>query len=128
MVHKLAHLLLALLAVAVFVASPCYAESNNNIDKDKNNRYSNSIEREVTYGDTTREQILETRERRKRQLKNMVHDARRKLADHSAGEITLTDEKKKELEDQMDILQRKLDTMQVEMQDWVSGICAYAVL
>jgi len=75
-------------------------------------------DRELSFGDTTREQILETRERRRKQLKNMVLDARKKLADHAAGEITLTPEKKKALEDQMDIFQRKLNTMKDELEDW----------
>jgi mannitol-specific phosphotransferase system IIBC component len=76
-------------------------------------------DRELTYGDTTKEQILETRNRRRRQLNNMILDARKKLADHAAGEITLTQEKKKAMENQMDIFQRKLDTMKEELEDWV---------
>ncbi|KAG7349787.1 hypothetical protein IV203_012384 [Nitzschia inconspicua] len=75
-------------------------------------------DREGTYGDTTREQIMETRARRRRQLKIMVLDARKKLADHAAGEINLTAEKKKALENQMDIFQRKLDTMKEDLEDW----------
>jgi phage shock protein A len=76
-------------------------------------------DREISFGDTTREQVLETRDRRKRQLKNMILDARQKLADHAAGEITLTGDKKKALENQMDIFQRKLDTMKEELEEWV---------
>jgi hypothetical protein len=76
-------------------------------------------DREISYGDTTREQILETRARRKRQLKKMILDARKKLADHAAGEITLTADRKKRLEDQMDVYQRKIDTMKDELEDWV---------
>jgi len=72
------------------------------------------------FRDTTREHILETRARRKRQLKSMINDARKKLADHAAGEITLSDERKKSLQNQMDIFQRKLDTMKDELEDWVS--------
>ena len=75
-------------------------------------------DREISYGDTTREQVLETRNRRKRQLSNMILDARQKLADHAAGEITLTSDRKKALEDQMDIFQRKLDTMKEELEEW----------
>ncbi|KAL3913302.1 MAG: hypothetical protein SGILL_006548 [Bacillariaceae sp.] len=78
-------------------------------------------DRESSFGDTTREQVMETRERRKRQLSKMILDARKKLADHSAGEITLTADKKKALEDQMDIFQRKLDTMKDELEDWVGS-------
>lgn len=79
-------------------------------------------DRETSFGDTTREQVMETRERRKRQLRKMILDARKKLADHSAGEITLTADKKKALEDQMDIFQRKLDTMKDELEEWVGSI------
>jgi hypothetical protein len=109
--QKLAVLLVTLLAVSSLLVPPSNAEQGN----DGYGR----IGRETTYGDTTREQILETRERRKRQFRNMILDARRKLADHSAGEITLTADKKKQLEDQVDIFQRKLDIMQVDLQDWV---------
>ena len=77
-------------------------------------------DRELSFGDTTKEQILETRARRKRQLNVMILDARKKLADPAAGEITLTADKKKALQDQMDIFQRKLDTMKDELEDWVS--------
>jgi hypothetical protein len=76
-------------------------------------------DREISYGDTTREHIMETRARRKRQLKKIILVARQKLADHAAGEITLTAEKKKDLENQMDIYQRKLDTMRDELEEWV---------
>jgi hypothetical protein len=113
MIHKLLSLLVALFAVSVLIFLPCNAES----DSITKNQFGNGVE--TKYGDTTREQILETRERRKRQLKNMIHHARRQLADYSAGEITLTETKKKELADQMDIFQRKLDVMQVELLDWV---------
>jgi hypothetical protein len=71
------------------------------------------------FGDTTREQVLETRERRRRQLRMIVDNARRKLADHSAGQIVLSAEEKKHLQDQMDIFQRKLDVMKVELEEWV---------
>jgi hypothetical protein len=74
---------------------------------------------ETSFGDTTREQVLATRERRRRQLKSVVDGARKKLADHSSGEIELTAKEKKELEDQMDIFQRKLDTMRNDLEEWV---------
>lgn len=105
------------LILALFATSSLLVLSSTERDRDQS-RY-RRLDRETTYGDTSREMVLESRERRKRQLKNMVTDARRKLADHSAGEITLTPEMKKQLEDQMDIFQRKLDTMQVDLQEWV---------
>eukprot|EP00536_Pseudo-nitzschia_multiseries_P007588 jgi/Psemu1/66097/estExt_Genemark1.C_1800052 len=73
-----------------------------------------------SYGDTTREEILETRKRRKRQLNVMLMDARRKLADHSAGEKILTEEQKSQLEDTVDLFQRKVESMEVELEEWVS--------
>ena len=72
------------------------------------------------YGDTTREQILATRERRKNQLKIMVVDAENKLADHASGENILTEEEKTRLETQIDLFQRKIESMHVELEDWVS--------
>lgn len=72
------------------------------------------------YGDTTREQILATRERRKKQLKIMVVDAENKLADHASGENFLTEEEKKRLETQIDLFQRKIESMHVELEEWVS--------
>ncbi len=70
-------------------------------------------------GDTTREQVLETRNRRKEQIKNLVEDAKRKLADHAAGEKILTEEEKAELERNMDLFQRKVESMEVDLEEWV---------
>jgi hypothetical protein len=106
--------LVAATALMVVLLMPLASASSNTADPFRRR------DREATFGDTTREQILETRERRKRHLKNMILDARKKLADHSAGEITLTAEKKQQLENQMDIFQRKLDTMQHDLEEWVS--------
>jgi len=73
---------------------------------------------EASYGDTTREQILETRNRRKRQLKVMMLDARKKLADHSSGEKILAAEQKEQLENNVDLFQRKIESMAVELEEW----------
>ncbi len=75
---------------------------------------------QTMYGDTTREQILATRERRKNQLKVMVVDAENKLAEHASGEKILTEEEKTRLETQIDLFQRKIESMDVELEDWVS--------
>ena len=112
---KLQCLLLFILLKVVFLPSLATASDFDGNAADRFRRK----DREISYGDTTREQILETRARRKRQLKKMILDARKKLADHAAGEITLTADKKKHLEDQMDVFQRKLDTMKDELEDWV---------
>uniref|UniRef100_A0A6V0BUX4 Uncharacterized protein n=1 Tax=Pseudo-nitzschia australis TaxID=44445 RepID=A0A6V0BUX4_9STRA len=73
---------------------------------------------EAAYGDISREQILETRNRRKRQLSVMMMDARKKLTDHSAGELTLTEEQKSQLESSATLYQRKIDSMEVELEQW----------
>eukprot|EP00529_Nitzschia_sp_RCC80_P036258 CAMPEP_0113505178 /NCGR_PEP_ID=MMETSP0014_2-20120614/35164_1 /TAXON_ID=2857 /ORGANISM="Nitzschia sp." /LENGTH=160 /DNA_ID=CAMNT_0000400445 /DNA_START=38 /DNA_END=520 /DNA_ORIENTATION=- /assembly_acc=CAM_ASM_000159 len=85
--------------------------TNDNIGNDGNVHYD-------YFGDTTREQVLETRRRRKRQLLKMVDTSRQKLADHSAGQITLSSKEKQQLEDQMDIFQRKLNVWKDELEDW----------
>jgi hypothetical protein len=74
------------------------------------------------YG-TSREEIDANRDRRKRQLRNLINDMRQKLADHSAGEKILKPEEKAEMEKRMDIFQRKYDSMKVDMDDRVSNPC-----
>lgn len=73
---------------------------------------------ETSFGDVTREQILETRNRRKRQLKVMLVDARKKLADHSAGEKPLTEEAKAILVNSIDVYRRKIESMEGELEEW----------
>lgn len=75
---------------------------------------------EVSYGDTTREQILATRKRRKRQLKVMIEDAENKLTEHASGENILAEDEKARLETQIDLFQRKIKSMDIELEDWVS--------
>jgi len=48
----------------------------------------------------------------------MLMDARQKLADHSAGEKLLTEEQKSELETNVDLFQQKIDSMEVELEEW----------
>uniref|UniRef100_A0A6T9ZS73 Uncharacterized protein n=1 Tax=Pseudo-nitzschia delicatissima TaxID=44447 RepID=A0A6T9ZS73_9STRA len=69
-------------------------------------------------GDTTREQVLESRNRRKEQIKNLVKDAKRKLADHDSGEKILTDEEKDQLQRNVDLFQRKVESMEEELEEW----------
>jgi len=49
----------------------------------------------------------------------MVMDYRKKLADHSTGKNILTAEQKEELENKVDLFQRKIESMEVELEDWV---------
>ena len=105
--------LLALLALIVSVALVFGSTPTLAVDEQYRRLHEDS-----SYGDTTREEILQTRERRKRQYKIMILDARKQLADHSAGEKILTMEQKEQFENKMDIFQRKLDSMQVDLEEW----------
>lgn len=69
--------------------------------------------------DTTREQVLESRNRRKEQIKNLVKDAKRKLAEHASGEKILTDEEREQLERNVDLFQRKVESMEEDLEEWV---------
>lgn len=71
---------------------------------------------------TSREEILRNRDRRKRQLRNLVNSLRKQLADHSAGEITLDPQKKTDVERRIDIFGRKLNMLDREPDDMVSVI------
>ena len=78
--------------------------------------------RELTGGTgwgSTREEILENRQRRKRQLQNMILAMRKQLADHSAGEITLDPKEKADTERRLDLYSRKLDTLKNDLEDEV---------
>ena len=68
---------------------------------------------------STRDEIMENRKRRKRQLGNMVNAMRKKLADHSAGEITLDPQEKADTERRLDLYSRKLDTLNHDLDDEV---------
>ena len=112
--------LLALIAAAALV--PLVDSSRAEVEEEvRRRRRERAEQRPTTYGDTTREQILETRNRRKRQLTVMVMDARKKLADHSAGEKILAAEEKEQLENSVDLFQRKIESMEVELEEWVSS-------
>lgn len=67
----------------------------------------------------TREEILQNRERRKRQLRNMINRMRKQLADHSSGEIILDKKEKIDIERRLDVYARKLDTMNQDLDESV---------
>jgi hypothetical protein len=67
----------------------------------------------------TREEILENRKRRQRQLRNLVTAMRKKLADHSAGEISLEPQEKADNERRLDLYSRKLDSMKEDLEEKV---------
>jgi hypothetical protein len=55
----------------------------------------------------------------------MLMNARRKLADHSSGEKILTPEEKEQFENNVDLFQRKIESMNVELEEWV-GLVKFA--
>ncbi len=71
---------------------------------------------------STREEIQEHRNQRKRQLKSMIHAMRKKLADHSAGEITLDPKEKADTERRVDLYSRKLDMLKQDLEEKVSAV------
>ena len=68
---------------------------------------------------TTREEILRNREKRKRQLRNVINQMRKQLADHSAGEITLQPKEKADIERRLDLHFQKLDTFNRDLDEKV---------
>lgn len=64
-----------------------------------------------------REEILESRRRRKVQLEAMLHDADERLTQHKSGQKVLTDDEIKALEKKVDIFTRKLETMRDDLDD-----------
>eukprot|EP00934_Nitzschia_sp_Nitz4_P008320 Nitzschia sp. Nitz4//scaffold2_size372955//316114//316647//NITZ4_000463-RA/size372955-snap-gene-0.50-mRNA-1//1//CDS//3329546898//8310//frame0 len=67
---------------------------------------------------TTREEIIENRNKRRRQLKNLINSMRKKLADHSAGEQILEEEEKATMERRLDLYARKLEMLKGDMEEW----------
>jgi hypothetical protein len=49
----------------------------------------------------------------------MLMDARKKLADHSSGENILTGEQKEQFQNKVDLFQRKIESMEIELEEWV---------
>lgn len=68
---------------------------------------------------STREEILSNRERRKRQLRNLINHMRKQLADHSTGEITLEPKEKADMERRLDLFSRKLNMMSGDLDEKV---------
>ena len=66
---------------------------------------------------STREEILATREHRKRRLEDMIGDMEEQLEDHSVGRRRLSEGERHSLERRMNVYRRKLETMQGDMDD-----------
>jgi hypothetical protein len=64
-----------------------------------------------------REEILESRRRRAKQLESMLEDSKQRLADHHAGTKLLNEKDKAALEKKINIYQRKLETLQGDLDD-----------
>lgn len=71
----------------------------------------------------TKEGILAFREHRKRQLRNLVRGLRKELTDYAADSQNsdMTMEEKREKERLLDIYSRKLNTLEVDLDDMVSS-------
>jgi hypothetical protein len=64
-----------------------------------------------------REEILESRKRRSKQLDAMLQDATERLKDHNSGTRLLIEKEKVDLEKKINIYQRKLDTMTGDLDE-----------
>ena len=64
-----------------------------------------------------REEVLESRRRRKVQLEGLLADIEAQLAAHAAGEKILGDAELRSLEKKADVFTRKLDTMRDDLDD-----------
>ena len=106
----------AFLWFAVSALPQSFANDSNGSDLAKNLRKDMGG---LGYG-TSREEIVANRDRRRRQLTNLVNHMRQQLADHSSGEKLLDAAEKDEIEKRRDIFQRKLDSMKEDLDDRVS--------
>ena len=64
-----------------------------------------------------REEILANRQRRKKQLEGLMTEARQQLADHTTGKRLLDSTDLAALEKKIHLYQRKLDTMEGDMDE-----------
>ena len=108
--------------VAILLLLSVLACSVTAAEREWKNAAHKKLHDESLVGDTgsTREEIIQKRENRKRQLQNLVNHMRQQLADHSAGETILDPEEKVAIQNRMDIFQRKISTIKVDMDDRVS--------
>jgi hypothetical protein len=60
---------------------------------------------------------LASRERRSKQIESVLDDSKQRLADHNAGTRILSDIEKADLEKKISIYQRKLETMQGDLDE-----------
>ena len=66
---------------------------------------------------STREEILATREHRKRRLEDMIGDMEEQLEDHSHGRRRLSEGQRYSIEKRMNVYKLKLETMQGDLDD-----------
>ena len=60
---------------------------------------------------------MASRERRSKQIETLLDDSKQRLADHNSGTRILGDKEKTDLEKKISIYQRKLDTMQGDLDE-----------
>jgi len=98
MLSRSSVVLLVLVLWAAFLAAPASA-----------------ARREVL--ESTREEILASRQRRSQQIEDILEDAKKRMASHNAGTHILSDKEKADLEKKMAIYQRKLGAMRVDLDE-----------
>lgn len=64
-----------------------------------------------------REEILASRQKRSKQIENMLEEAKQRLNDHKSGTRVLTDTERTDLEKKIGIYQRKLDTLTGDLDE-----------
>jgi len=64
-----------------------------------------------------REEVLASRQRRREQLEKMLGELSQQVEDHKSGRRLLDAEEKTMLDKKIDIFQRKLETMQGDLDD-----------
>lgn len=69
------------------------------------------------YLNVQREEILASRARRSKQIEGILDENKQRLADHNSGLRILSDNDKKDLESKITVYQRKLDSMQGELDE-----------
>ena len=108
--NNMFHLCIVLLILTIgLLSSPAEAGSRMNSSYDQSGD---------GYGyRSTREEILATREHRKRRLEDMIGDMEEQLEDSSHGRRRLSESQRYSIEKRMNVYKRKLETMQGHLDD-----------
>ena len=108
--NNMFHICIVLLILTIgLLSSPAEAGSRMNSSYDQSGD---------GYGyRSTREEILATREHRKRRLEDMIGDMEEQLEDSSHGRRRLSESQRYSIEKRMNVYKRKLETMQGHLDD-----------